>query len=272
MGGLHKYTPVTMWTLAAATLAISGVPFLSGAASKDLILEAAYEHSPWMFWVGTFTAGMTAFYVTRAFVLTFFGEYKGDTGHGHGDDQGHGDHGHGGKPHEAPWVMLGPLVVLAALSLGGHYLFNVPEILEPMFEPHEGEVPGWMHPLLMVVGPASMLLAYFMYAVSPGTPKAIASSLGGVYNAIYNKYFIDEFYDSTVIRPVIDGSRQLLWRMADVRGIDGIANGIGSAARGLGGVLKLAQSGYIRNYAAWVLAGTVIVVLWVGFAGMGAAE
>jgi NADH:ubiquinone oxidoreductase subunit 5 (subunit L)/multisubunit Na+/H+ antiporter MnhA subunit len=77
MGGLRKYTPITMVTLLCGSLAIAGFPFLSGAASKDLILEAAYEHAPWMYWVGVFTAGMTAFYVFRAFFLTFFGEYKG---------------------------------------------------------------------------------------------------------------------------------------------------------------------------------------------------
>ena len=77
MGGLRKYTPITMVTLLCGSLAIAGFPYLSGAASKDLILEAAYEHAPWMYWVGVFTAGMTAFYVFRAFFLTFFGEYKG---------------------------------------------------------------------------------------------------------------------------------------------------------------------------------------------------
>src|SRR5579872_4520004 len=77
MGGLRKYTPITMITLLCGSLAIAGFPFLSGYYSKDAILEAAYEHAPWMYWVGVFTAGMTAFYVFRAFFLTFFGEYKG---------------------------------------------------------------------------------------------------------------------------------------------------------------------------------------------------
>src|SRR5689334_13034801 len=107
MGGLRKYTPITMVTLLCASLAIAGFPYLSGAASKDLILEAAYEHAPWMYWVGVFTAGMTAFYVFRAFFLTFFGEYKGKPAASHGhDEHDHDDHNHGhGTPHESPAVM-----------------------------------------------------------------------------------------------------------------------------------------------------------------------
>ena len=132
MGGLRKYTPITMVTLLCGSLAIAGFPYLSGAASKDLILEAAYEHAPWMYWVGVFTAGMTAFYVFRAFFLTFFGEYKGKPAAGHGhDDHGHDDHGHGhSTPHESPAVMWIPLAILAALSLGGGFI-NIPHFLEP---------------------------------------------------------------------------------------------------------------------------------------------
>src|ERR1019366_8685647 len=104
MGGLRKYTPITMWTLACATLAIAGFPGLSGAASKDLILESAYEFAPWMYWVGVFTAGMTAFYVTRAFCMTFFGEYRGEIA-AHGSTAGHGDdthdHDHAHDNHDA---------------------------------------------------------------------------------------------------------------------------------------------------------------------------
>ena len=275
MGGLRKYTPITMFTLAAATLAISGVPFLSGAASKDLILEATYEHSPWMFWLGTLTAVMTAFYVTRAFCMTFFGEYKGASGGHEHDDQGHDDHadddhsghGHGGTPKESPISMWGPLVVLALLSIGGQYIFPVPEILEPMFPPNEGGAPGWLEPVLAAAGIGGIALAFFMYVIAPGVPKAISSALGGFYDAVYNKYYVDELYDTTFVRPLVDGSRQLMWRVADVWGIDGIVNGIGSTARGIGGILRHAQSGYIRSYAAWVVAGTVIIVLWIGFTG-----
>src|SRR5581483_2921602 len=264
MGGLRKYTPITMVTLLCGSLAIAGFPYLSGAASKDLILEAAYEHAPWMYWVGVFTAGMTAFYVFRAFFLTFFGEYKGkDAGPAHGHD----DHGHGhGGPHESPAVMWVPLAILALLSLGGGFL-NVPHFLEPLFPLAEGESPRWLEYMATGAGLAGIALAYLFYVVSPGLPEALANSFKGLYNLIYNKYFVDEFYNAAVVEPVVDGSRQLLWRVTDVELIDGAANGIGTTARALGRLLRRAQSGYIRNYAAWVLAGSILAIAYIGFVG-----
>jgi NADH-quinone oxidoreductase subunit L len=266
MGGLRKYTPITMLTLLCGSLAIAGFPFLSGAASKDLILEAAYEHAPWMYWVGVFTAGMTAFYVFRAFFLTFFGEYKGKPAAGHG--HGHDDHGHGhGDPHESPPVMWIPLAILALLSLGGGYI-NIPHFLEPLFPLQEGEPARWLEYVATAAGLGGIAMAYLFYVVSPGLPEFIAGSFKGLHNLIYNKYFVDEFYDATVVEPMVDGSRQLLWRVGDVQVIDGLANGIGTAARGLGGFLRRAQSGYIRSYAAWVLAGSILAIAYIGFMGL----
>jgi NADH-quinone oxidoreductase subunit L len=272
MGGLRKYIPITMITLLCGSLAIAGFPFLSGAASKDLILEAAYEHAPWMYWVGVFTAGMTAFYVFRAFFLTFFGEYKGKPAAGHGhDDHGHDSHGstHGSTPHESPAVMWIPLAILAVLSLVGGFI-NIPRFLEPIFPAQEGEPARWLEYVATAAGLAGIGIAYLFYVVSPSLPESLASSFTGLYNLIYNKYFVDEFYDATVVEPVVDGSRQLLWRVGDMRIIDGAANGIGTTARGIGGILRRAQSGYIRSYAAWILAGSILAIAYIGF--MGAAR
>jgi NADH-quinone oxidoreductase subunit L len=273
MGGLRKYIPITMVTLLCGSLAIAGFPFLSGAASKDLILEAAYEHAPWMYWVGVFTAGMTAFYVFRAFFLTFFGEYKGKpAAAGHGpDDHGHGAHAstHESTPHESPAVMWIPLAILAVLSVVGGFI-NIPRFLEPIFPAQEGEPARWLEYVATAAGLAGIGIAYLFYVVSPSLPESLASSFKGVYNLIYNKYFVDEFYDATVVEPVVDGSRQLLWRVGDMRLIDGAANGIGTTARGIGGILRRAQSGYIRSYAAWILAGSILAIAYIGF--MGAAR
>jgi NADH-quinone oxidoreductase subunit L len=269
MGGLRKYTPITMVTLLCGSLAIAGFPFLSGAASKDLILEAAYEHAPWMYWVGVFTAGMTAFYVFRAFFLTFFGEYKGkhaQPAH-HDPDTAHQDTHHHGTPHESPAVMWIPLAILAVLSVVGGFI-NIPRFLEPLFPLQEGEPARWLEYVAMAAGLGGIALAYLFYVVSPGLPESLANSFKGLHNLIYNKYFVDEFYDATVVEPMVDGSRQLLWRVADVRLIDGAANGIGSTARGIGGILRRAQSGYIRSYAAWVLAGSILAIAYIGFVGL----
>jgi NADH-quinone oxidoreductase subunit L len=269
MGGLRKYTPITMVTLLCGSLAIAGFPFLSGAASKDLILEAAYEHAPWMYWVGVFTAGMTAFYVFRAFFLTFFGEYKGkhaQPAH-HDPDTAHQDTHHHGTPHESPAVMWIPLATLAVLSVVGGFI-NIPRFLEPLFPLQEGEPARWLEYVAMAAGLGGIALAYLFYVVSPGLPESLANSFKGLHNLIYNKYFVDEFYDATVVEPMVDGSRQLLWRVADVHLIDGAANGIGSTARGIGGILRRAQSGYIRSYAAWVLAGSILAIAYIGFVGL----
>src|ERR1041385_5474829 len=124
MGGLRSYIPWTCWTMFCASLAIAGFPFTSGFLSKDAILLAAYHNAPWIYWVGTITAGMTAFYVFRAFFMTFFGDYRGHEHH----------------PHESPPVMLVPLAILAVLSLAGGALFRLPHYFGEFFgPPHEAE-------------------------------------------------------------------------------------------------------------------------------------
>jgi NADH-quinone oxidoreductase subunit L len=268
MGGLRKYTPITMWTLLCASVAIAGVPPFSGFYSKDAILAAAYDHAPWMYWVGVFTAGMTAFYVFRAFFLTFFGEYRGQPeaeSHGHA---GHGQdaHGHGG-PHESPLVMTIPLMILAAFSLVGGYI-NVPKFLEPMF-PLMEEVPGteWTMYVSVAAGLTGIALAFLFYVVAPSIPESIAGTFSSPYRWLYNKYFVDEFYDSVVVSPMVDGSRSLLWRTMDAGGIDGIVNGTGKTARAIGAILRRLQSGSIRSYAAWVVLGSILMIVFAGFAG-----
>ncbi len=242
MGGLRSKIPFTFWTLVCAALAISGVPGTSGFFSKDAILVAAYHVSPWYYWVGTITAGMTAFYVWRAMFMTFWGEYRG--------------HHH---PHESPLSMTGPLMVLAFLSIAGGFLFKIPAFLEPMFG---AEAPEDMT-LVMVssaAGVVGILLAWWMYVVSPAIPDQIASRFAGLYTLIYNKYYVDEVYNATVVEPVIDGSTSVLWRGIDVGIIDGTVNGIGSQARGMGMILRMLQSGNIRNYATWVVFGSVLLI------------
>ena len=249
MGGLAKKIPITCVTLFCAGVAIAGVPPFSGFHSKDAILGAAYQYAPWMYWVGVITAGMTAFYVFRALFLCFFGEARG--------------HHH---PHESPFVMWGPLAVLAALSLGGGYI-NIPKFLEPMFAaPAEGGN-EWTMYVSIAFGLGGIALAYLFYVVAPSIPESLASGLSAVHTLIYNKYFVDELYDATVVRPVVDGSRTLLWRGADATIIDGAVNGVGRTARAIGGILKFAQNGYIRDYAGWVVLGSIALVIYMAVAG-----
>jgi NADH-quinone oxidoreductase subunit L len=268
MGGLRKKIPITFWTLMCAGVAIAGVPPFSGFHSKDAILAAAYEYDHWIYWIGVVTAGMTAFYVFRALFLCFFGEYRGDledAAHGaapHGHDDAHG---HGGGIHESPAVMWIPLAILALLSLGGGYI-DIPKFLAPMFgEPHEGE--AWLMYVSVAFGLGGIALAAWFCLLAPSIPESLARTFATPYRWILNKYFVDEFYDATVVNPMIDGSRVFLWRVADVRIIDGAVNGAGSVARSVGSLLRLAQSGYIRNYAAWVVGGSILVIAYMGLRG-----
>jgi NADH-quinone oxidoreductase subunit L len=244
MGGLKGKIPITFWTLVCAALAISGVPFTSGFFSKDAILSAAYHVSPWYYWIGTITAGMTAFYVWRAIFMTFFGEYRGH----------HEDH-----IHESPLSMTGPLMILAFLSIAGGFLFKLPTFLEPILGPESAE-----DMTLVAISSAAGLIgigiAYWMYVVSPGIPDAIVGRFHGLYTLILNKYYVDEVYDATVVEPVIGGSSTVLWRGVDVGVIDGAVNGVGTQSRGMGMILRMLQSGSIRNYATWVVFGSVLLV------------
>ena len=249
MGGLRKKIPITFATLVCAAVAIAGVPPFSGFFSKDEILLAVHHHSPWMYWVGVITAGMTAFYVFRAIFLAFFGEYRGDR-----------------HPHEStPWITA-PLVVLALLSLAGGFI-PAPRFLAPLFPATEARHDFSLVAASVAAGLIGIALAGLFYVARPGLAGALTNRLGAFYRLVYNKYFVDEVYNAAVVQPVVQGSRTVLWRGVDVGVIDGMVNGIGQRARDVGDLLRLFQSGNIRSYAAWVLLGAVIALAAIGLAG-----
>jgi NADH-quinone oxidoreductase subunit L len=246
MGGLRSKIPWTFWTMMCAAVAIAGVPPFAGFFSKDAILLAAYHHAPWIYWLGTLTAGITAFYVFRAMFLTFFGRYRGDQ-----------------HPHESPPVMLAPLVVLALLSLAGGYLFNIPQFLGAEPEEHNFTLVA----ISTAAGLFGIFLAWLMYVAKPGMADAFAGSVRGLYALIYNKYFVDEAYDATVVKPLLVGSRAVLWKGVDVGVIDGAVNGVGARALNVGSLLRRVQSGNIRSYATWIVFASVLVIVAMGIAG-----
>lgn len=249
MGGLRKKIPHTFNVLVIAALAISGFPLFSGWYSKEEILGAAMHHHVWMYWLAWITAGMTAFYIFRSIFLTFFGEYKG--------------HAH---PHESPWSMIGPLYVLAILSVVGGYVFPIPHILEPVFR---GIVPAVEshHTMMDIIlgtspGILGMALAYIVYMAKPGMADSIQKSFSGVYTLLYNKYFVDEIYDATIVHPTERVSRNFLWKVMDAGVIDdGLIHGFSGGARNFGNLLRRLQGGQIRNYAAWAVIGAVFVLI-----------
>jgi NADH-quinone oxidoreductase subunit L len=244
MGGLRTKIRWTFLTMMCAAVAIAGIPPFSGFFSKDAILLAAYHHAPWMYWLGVVTAGMTAFYVFRAMFMTFFGSYRG--------------HEH---PHESPPVMWIPLAILAVLSLVGGLLIKIPDFLSAFFPAQEVPEDNSLMLISVASGAIGILIAWFVYVAKPAMADSLASTFKFLYTPLYNKYFVDEIYDATIVKPLVGGSRWVLWKGADAGLIDGSVNGVGTLAQKVGGVLRMLQSGNIRSYATWVLFGSVLAIV-----------
>jgi len=287
MGGLRVYMPWTFLTMGVATLAIAGIPPLAGFWSKDEILWMAFSsrHGSWAFWlVGLVTAFITSFYMFRLLFMTFFGDYRG----GPATDDVAGQHGHGhGDPHESPWVMLGPLIILAILSIVGGLVgighrFDL--FLEPVFS-HGAHLVAIANAdeaaqissmerrelVLMLVSVAAgvlgLLLAWLLYIRLPQLPARISKSVGGLYDAVVNKYYVDELYAVLFVRPLVDGSSAILWKGVDQGVIDATVNNAADAARHTSDNIRHMQSGNLRSYAGWVAAGGAVVIaymIWVG--------
>ena len=297
MGGLRRYMPITFITMGIATLAIAGVPPFAGFFSKDEILWKAYS-SPsgsWVYWlIGVITAFITSFYMFRLMYMTFGGDdYRGADGHGsasHGHAashanaaHGHDSHGHG-EPHESPWVMLAPLVVLAVLSVVGGWIGiggRFEHFLAPVFQSGPaaelaretgGEASGQLtEKLLMGISILAAFggwfFAWLLYSSKPQLPARIARGLGGLYEAVVHKYYIDELYAALFVKPLIDGSTTILWHDIDQGVIDATVNNSATAARHVSDEVRHMQSGNLRSYAGWVAAGGALVIaymVWMG--------
>jgi NADH-quinone oxidoreductase subunit L len=269
MGGLKSFIPWTFLTMGIATLAIAGIPPLAGFWSKDEILWKAYQTSAVYWGIGVVTAFITSFYMFRLLYMTFFGDYRGAQvdAHGHGS-HGNDAHGHG-EPHESPMVMLVPLMILAVLSLVGGLVGignRFENFLAPVFGSMEG-AEGTSHGtelLLMGVSVAVAFLgwwvAYLLYYKRPELPQRIADSLGGFYQTVVHKYYIDELYAAVFVKPLIDGSTRILWQGVDRNIIDAAVNEAGDGARHVSDEVRHMQSGNIRSYAGWIAAGAAVVI------------
>jgi len=283
MGGLRSYIPWTFLTMGIATLAIAGIPPFAGFWSKDEILWKAYssEHGSWVFWlIGVITAFITSFYMFRLLFMTFFGDYRG----GQSDKSGHGAHGHDahgqGEPHESPWVMLGPLVILALLSLVGGLVGignRFEHFLAPVFGsvsevPSEAAKSTTEYALMGISVAVALLgwfLAYVLYVSKPYLPQKIADSLGSFYQAVLNKYYVDELYARVFVKPLVDGSTNILWQGVDRRVIDDSINDAADGARHVSDEVRHMQSGNLRSYAGWIAAGAAAVIAYMICLGVG---
>ena len=269
MGGLSKKIKVTYWTMLIATLAIAGFPPLAGFFSKDSILLSAFEMEGGrpLYVIGLLTALLTSFYMFRLIFLTFHGKQRYDEHHVH--------------VHESPWSMLGPLVVLAVLSVIGGWMAAPPffggenhfaAFLAPIFggaheaagaEAHQLEI--WLAVVAVVAALLGLLTAFWLYLKQPGKPAEIAKSLKPIYNTLYNKYYVDEAYGAAIVKPLLALSTSVLWKVIDVEMIDGTVNGVAHGATATGDITRRTQSGNTRSYAVWVVVGALtvlIIVFW----------
>jgi NADH-quinone oxidoreductase subunit L len=265
MGGLAGKLPWTHGTMAIATLAITGVPFFAGFFSKDEILSAAWASGHKGIWLaGIVGAALTAFYMTRLYVLTFRGESRVSHEAEH-------------HLHESPPAMIAPLVVLAVLSFVGGYVglpfqeggHALERWLRPVLESGEA---GLVHHELsrgsewglilasVAVALTGIVLALRTYLWSPASATALRARFEGVHRLFENKYWVDEFYDLTVVRPFV-GLSEWLWRVWDVRVVDGLVNGSGHVLEGGSAILKLVQTGFVGTYALFITLGVIALFL-----------
>ena len=259
MGGLRKKIPITFWTMTAAVFAIGGFFPFAGFFSKDAILYEAFQHGgsgKFLWFIGLVTALLTSFYMFRLWYLAFAGESRSPNVH----------------PHESPWSMLGPLVILALLSIGGGWIGmdRFGAFLAPaagaIGDPATAAGGKQLDILLSIAAVAVALVGWFIadrfYRQKPDSPAQLAAALPSGYKLLANKYFVDEFYGATVVKPLLDTSRYVLEWTIDVAILGGLAWFLGGAATMAGALLQRWQSGNLRSYAAWLAAGAAALLLY----------
>ncbi len=298
MGGLRKYMPITWITSLVGSLALIGTPFLSGFYSKDSIIEAVQlAHIPgstfayYCVLAGVF---VTAFYSFRMYFLVFHGEERFGKGHhdhhdDHDDEEASADHHHGlapgEKPHETPWVVWLPLVLLAIPSVAIGYLTIQPMLYGDFFqgaividaeahpamhhlaEEFHGAVAMGIHALTSLpffLALAGVVLAWFFYMKRPDIPAAIQRKFSGLYTLLDNKYYFDRFNEIVFA----GGARLLgkgLWKGGDVGVIDGvIINGSARLVGFVANITRLFQTGYMYHYAFMMIIGLVVLMsIWI---------
>ncbi|TMQ55797.1 MAG: NADH-quinone oxidoreductase subunit L [Candidatus Eisenbacteria bacterium] len=266
MGGLKAHLPRTHVTFLIATLAIAGVFPFAGFFSKDEILYQAWLRGGPLLWMaGVIGAFMTAFYMFRLYFLTFHGRSRVSEEAMH-------------HLHESPNSMTGPLMILAVLSVIGGFV-QVPilaggqrldQFLEPVFADavdlapaaHAASAAGAEVGLMvisLVVALMGIFVAYKFYVADPELPRRLAEQMRGAYRLVFNKYWVDEIYESFVVQPIYQGSVRL-WERFDAAVIDGAVNGVGRQIERGAELLRLAQTGYVQVYALILTLGAVVLI------------
>ncbi|WP_293889240.1 MULTISPECIES: NADH-quinone oxidoreductase subunit L [unclassified Sphingobacterium] len=267
MGGLKSAMPITYLTMLMGTIAISGIPPFSGFFSKDEILAGAFTSSPVLWGLGFIGALMTAFYMFRMLFMTFFGTFRGT------EEQRH-------HLHESPKSMTTPLIVLSVLSVIGGVI-NLPAVLggnhwledflAPVFSEGKAIMPATHHLehsteyLLMAVSVVGVLimvaLAFNKYVKRQKSPEEGEGTRSFLANLSYNKFYVDELYDSIIVRP-INWLSAFMGNVVDQRGIDGLVNGAGKVTFDTGKVLRLLQNGNVGFYLLMMVIGVIAIFIY----------
>ncbi|MFO0509342.1 MAG: NADH-quinone oxidoreductase subunit L [Gammaproteobacteria bacterium] len=295
MGGLAKVMPITAITCWLGSLAAIGTPFFSGFYSKDFIIEAAHESQRWgatyAYWCVLIGVFVTAVYSFRLIFMTFHGEprwgqggaHAGQGDHAH-DDHGHDDHGHGhgGTPHESPWVVTLPLILLAVPAVAIGYLTVQPllfggffgdaiqvlekndvvrELASHFHGPASFALEAPLHPPFWLAL-AGVLVAWFTVLKRPHALDGLASAVAPLRRVLDNKYYFDWFNENVLAA----GSRALgriFWKAGDQTLIDGaLVNGSAGLVGALAGVVRRVQTGYLYTYAFWMVIGLALLLGW----------
>ena len=256
MGGLRTKLPVTFWTMTAGVIAIAGIYPFAGFFSKDAILAAAFEQGTTgkvLWFVGLLTALLTAIYMFRLWYLTFFGESRSPQVH----------------PHESPLSMLGPMGILALLSLAGGWIGieRFSSFLQPATGVRPAPAGGASQELLLsALAVATALLGWFIadlfYRQKPARAQALAASAPAAYRLLANKYYVDQILNDYLVRPLLATCNYFLEWVVEKAILGGTALLLGGIATFSGMLLQRWQSGNIRSYAAWLATGAAAVLLF----------
>lgn len=268
MGGLWPKIKITAITFLIGTIAISGIPPFAGFFSKDEILAHVFEHNKAMWALALLGSFMTAFYMFRLFFLTFKGEFRGTK------EQEH-------HLHESPSTMTIPLMVLAILSAIGGFIgfpeiFHLPHSLNDFLNPiYDGsrtvnEHFGALHldhnteytlmGVSVLVAALAILLAFVKYGKGQNVPEE-DSQITGITKLVYDKYYIDEFYQKLFVNPITALSK-FLGNIFDTKILDGVVNGIGTGVEASSGLIRRIQVGGTANYLLFLTAGIILILVF----------
>lgn len=287
MGGVRKYMPITWITSLLGSLALIGTPLFSGFYSKENIIEAVHHSNlpaaGFAYFAVMAGVFVTAFYSFRMYFLVFHGKERYDQNpDAHHDDHGHGHDAHA-KPHESPWVVTLPLILLAIPSVVIGFLYVQPMLFGDFFkdvifvdaarhpamaaiaEAFHGPMAMATHGLMTLpfwLAAAGVALSYYMYMVNPALPAAIKRTFQPVYTLLDNKYYLDWINENIVAR----GARGLgiaLWKGGDQALIDGaVVNGSWKLVGRIGTVVRWMQSGYLYHYALVMILGVFALMTY----------